>query len=68
MNAHFDPTDSKYQINKDFQPNKETQWPYPKEKDGMLLALLAQIYMVNIDYSHTHFPRYSMIFRMGTFA
>lgn len=30
----FDATDKKYQISKDFPPNKESTWAYPKEKDG----------------------------------
>lgn len=30
----FDPTDSKFQLNDEFKPDKESSWPYPKEEDG----------------------------------
>jgi Hemerythrin HHE cation binding domain len=34
----FDPTDPKYQLKEEFQPDKEPSWPYPAEKDGWMHA------------------------------
>ena len=34
----IDPTDLKYQLNKVFQPDKESLWTYPKESDGWVHA------------------------------
>jgi len=37
--AMFDPTDLKYKaVLSNLKPNKETSWPYPKEKDGWVHA------------------------------
>lgn len=34
----FDPKDKKYQVSEAFPPDKEETWPFPKEKDGWMLA------------------------------
>jgi len=34
----FDPTDKKFQLSPEFPPSKESTWPYPKEKDGWMIA------------------------------
>lgn len=36
--SNFDPTDLKHQVSIDHKPDKESTWPYPKEKDGFIYA------------------------------
>jgi hypothetical protein len=38
MTTSFDPTSPEYQIGKQYLPDKEATWPFPKEEDGWIHA------------------------------
>jgi hypothetical protein len=49
MTTSFDPTSTEHEISKQYLPDKETSWPYPKEDDGWILdhnVLRGQMQMI----------------------